>query len=269
MKRLNEVLRADYEKLTLEDWDKVLLITGDEGISKSNLGLTCIDTWNGWLIDDDIKKTRDPKKDIKYVALSITQFLEALKDVKKFGCVIYDEAGEISSLRMMNKFNYKLTKTYEVIRGENLFTILILPDVFYLNPFFSSRRARGLIHVYKRGKFAYWNKRQLRRMIEINKTYKTKNPFRVKPLFFDTFPKYKGYLKNAYADKKREKMHAAREELYEEIVKNDDPKLELKKVAYNLRHKITDALNVKVIAEAFNVTDRTIYNWLKEMENMN
>lgn len=253
MKRLKTVLDVVFQKVTKDDWDNVLIIGGDEGIGKTTLGLHIFEYWYSLL-----KYELSPRL-IEKVALSLPQFLKAFKGLKRYELEVYDEAGELSSLRMMNKFNYAITKAYEVVRGENLFTILILPDVFYLNPFFSTRRARGYIHVYSRGRFAYWNKGKLRDLIEKNKLFKKKSVWRIPPLFYDTFPKYEGFLKEAYLKKKKEKMSNVRDELYNKLIVQEEERYNFSKYVYNAYKINGKKLTIKLIGEIFEMSDRNVY----------
>lgn len=258
MLRLQTVLDVVFDKVTKEDWDNVLVLGGDEGIGKSNLGLHISDYWNTKLYGS-IKPVL-----IKNVCLSLDQFLLAFKDLKQFELIIYDEAGELSSLRMMTKFNFAITQAYEVVRGQNLFTILILPDVFYLNPFFSNRRARGYIHVYKRGRFAYWDKKRLRALIEKNKHFKRRSVWRVPPLFYDTFPKYKGVLKEPYLEKKTEKMNKIRDELYDKLMTVPEEKFNFLKYIFNAHESRGKKLTVDLIGEIFEMSGRHVYRKKEE-----
>lgn len=248
MLRLQVVLDVAHDKLTKEEWDNVLIIGGDEGTGKSTLGLHILEYWLNKLYG------KVKAEDIKYVALNLKQFLQGFKDLKRFEMEIYDEAGELSSLRMTNRFNYAIAKAYEVVRGECLFTILILPDVFYLNPFFSTRRARGYIHVYKRGRFAYWNKKKLRDLIERNKLYKKKSVWRISPLFYDTFPKYKGVMLEPYLEKKKKKMESVRDELYNKIIVEEEEKHDLLRYIANSYELIGSTKS----AQIFECSARTI-----------
>lgn len=259
MLRVKKVIDVVYRKVTKEDWDNVLIIGGDEGIGKSTLALEIFDEWYNRLIQDGLMNKHDPDKLIEFIALSMPQFLKAFKELKRFQMVLYDEAGELSSLRMMNKFNYAVSKTYEVVRGENLFSIIVVPDVFYINPFFSARRARGYIHVYKRGRMAYWNKSKLRDMIEINKSYKKKTPFRVVPLFYDTFPKYKGIMLEHYKEKKKKKMEQIRAELYDKLVIEESQKYDFLKYIYNATLLTGKKLTMELVGQIFEMSGRSIY----------
>lgn len=260
MLRIKRVLDISYKKLTQLDWDNVLIMGGDEGTGKSTLMLHIFEYWYKRLKEDGHIKKLDPDDLIKFIALSMPQFLKGLKDLSRFYLMAYDEAGELSSLRMTNKFNYAVSKTYEVVRGENLFSILIVPDVFYINSFFSSRRARGYIHVYKRGKFAYWSKEALRNMIQINAAFRRKTPWRSPPLFYDTFPKYKGFMMDHYQAKKREKMEMIREELYHKLIQVEEEKQDLLKWIYTATTLRGQKLTTGLIGQIFDLSVRSIYN---------
>lgn len=268
MLRIQKVLNVVYDKVTKDDWDNALIIGGDEGIGKSTIGLHIMEWWYKRLKEDGHIKQLDPKKLINFIALGMDQFLKGFREMRQFHLMLYDEAGELSSLRMMNKFNYAVTKTYEVVRGENLFSIIVVPDVFYINPFFSSRRARGYIHVYKRGRLAYWNKNKLRDMIELNKTYKKKTPFRVPPLFYDTFPKYDGIMSELYHKKKKGKMDQIRKELYDKLIVEEGEKYNFLKYIYNGTKLQGQKITIKALAEIFEISEKGIYNKKYEYEEL-
>lgn len=200
MEKLIRIMAVDYKKLTTEKWDKVLVIDGDEGTSKSNLALTIFDIWqsnlNGELKDNDIDK----------ICLNLKQFSGALRNLPPYNMIIYDEAGELSKMRMMSKFNNTITLAYQVIRGRSYFSILVLPSVFDLDSRFTKRRARGYIHVIKRGFYGYYNKTRLRLLMDAY--LKSKSEYRarslVRPLFKEKFPEYKDTKLRELYDKKKE-----------------------------------------------------------------
>ena len=87
MKRIEGVLEIYYKKLTKEDYDSVILISGDEGKGKSNVALHILDWWL-------TKKNGEVKEeDIKHINLDSEQFTEDLKNCERFDCTVYDEAG--------------------------------------------------------------------------------------------------------------------------------------------------------------------------------
>jgi len=204
-----------YEKVTKKDWDGCYGITGEEGVSKSNLGLHLIDRWYQNLYGNCTKN------DIRHISLEKEGFVSDLKNLKKYEATDYDEAGELSNKRTMAKFNFLINQTYQVIRGDNLFTILTIPSVFDLDPFFAKRRLRGLFVVYKRGCVAFYSRKRLRKIMELNQNRYVKRINIVNPTWRDTFPIYKGVLKEPYEIKKKEKTKLIRQKLYESVVADD------------------------------------------------
>lgn len=252
MRRIEKVIDIDFDMVTKKDWDNVLIIAGDEGTGKSHLGLHLTEYWNNKLYG------ACKPEHIKNTALDTEDFVTVLRDINKFEMAVYDEAGDLSNLRQMNKFNYAITQGYRVIRGENLMTVLILPNVFDLNPFFTKRRARGLIQVYKRGRFAFWNKFKLRQIMDYNAHRYRKDVWRVRPLFFDHYPIYKGVLMESYLKKKKAKMKKAREDLYKKVFAEKNKEKER-----DLLARAKEIVGVKKTAEIFNITMPTVYNRLK------
>jgi hypothetical protein len=214
MERIKKAVDVTHDKLAFEDWDSVWCITGQEGGSKSHLGLHILDYWYS-------RNTLKPEH-IKHIGLDQKGFVNALDNTGKVGCCIYDEAGELTNKRTMSKFNVELTKIYQVIRGRNVFTILILPSIFDLDPYFSKRRIRGLFYVYKRGRCAFWSRTRLQTMLQMNALKYVKKELVVRPTFYDTFPKYNGILLDGYKKLKDDKM--------KEIIVNLKENLKPKKV---------------------------------------
>lgn len=250
MKGLQIVLGRIFYHVKNKDWDNVLIIGGGEGKGKSHLGLTVMDWWLTQLYG------KCTLEDAWRIALDTKQFVSSLKDLKRFEIIDYDEAGDLSSLRMMNKFNYSVTNSYQVIRSENLCSLIILPDVFYLNPFFSTRRARGYIEVYERGRFAYWDRPRLQRMISLNANLKIKKSMRVEPLFRDTFSPYNGPLLEGYQNRKQEKTKLIRDQLYNKIVTEEEESDQLVKALINAK----ELVGITKTAQIFEVSKQTIYN---------
>lgn len=253
MKRLYEVLEVVFTKLHKSGWDNTLIVSGDEGTGKTNLVLNVMDYW-------DNKKYGEVKPEaIKRLGMDKLAFARALKLAKKGDVVNYDESGELSNKRQLNKFNFLITTSYQVIRNENLFTILTIPDLFELNPFFTKRRARGLIVVYKRGSFAYWDKKRLRKIVDYNANRVRKSAWRVKPLFYDNFPTYNGILKEPYEALKDRHTAKIREEIYNKL-KEEMPKDKTTEIL--IRAKA--ALGTQKTAEIFGIDKTTVNRKIRE-----
>lgn len=212
MDRIKELVAFTLKQL-YKDWDSVIVVDGGEGTSKSTLGCWILDIFYG------LRNGKVTAADVIHMCLTPEQFLEDLKDLKKYECTIYDEAGDILKRRSLSQFNVMIMKAYQVIRGDNLLTVLIMPSIFDLDNFFSKRRVKGLLHVYRRGRVSYYSGKRLRTLLAKNEHYPIKNYSVVKPTWYDTFPKYKGVLAKPYLAKKEAKMKDVRSELYEQFTK--------------------------------------------------
>lgn len=213
MKRVQKLLDITFDGLTKRDYDSVIGVFGDEGVGKSTFLLHIIEYWV-------TKKYNCIKpEDIKYIDLDINKWAEQLSNSQKFDISILDEGGKLSNKRSMSNLNLAVNQAYQIIRGDNLLSILALPSAFDLDGFFTKRRMRGAFLVYERGKVAYWSRKRLRKIIELNQNRMIKSMWVVKPTFNDTFPKYDGILREAYLDKKREFMKDTRKELAQTIKK--------------------------------------------------
>lgn len=261
MKAFEKILDMAHIKLTKEDYDNLIIIGGDVGKGKSNLGLHALDIWY-----NKLNKTL-VKEDIKHCALDMIQFTKDLKELKRFEMIIYDEAGDLSNLRQMDKYNYRITLAYQVIRGLNLFTILILPSVFRLNPYFVVDRCKTYIHVYKRDKnrayYAVWTRRKVEQMIHLNQNRRLKTPFVVRPDAYDHFRRYEGILKNEYDIKKNDKMTKVLDKLYNDVIghtKIDESLFILKRAK--------EKLGAKNTAEIFDISERTVFRRLEKLDGM-
>lgn len=255
MDRINKVMAVAYKKLHFEKWDNCLLVTGDEGTGKTNLVLNLLDGWY-------TSKYGECKPEfINRLGMSPEGFAYALKVANKGDAVDYDESGELSNKRQLNKFNILITSSYMVIRNENLQTFLTIPDVFELNPFFTKRRARGLICVYARGKLAYWNKPRLRLIVDLNANKIRKTVWRVPPLFFDTFPIYDGPLLPAYEQMKDEHTKRTKEEIYTKLTESNKPD-KLTEVLM----KAKEIIGTTKTAEIFGIDPDTVRNRIKRQK---
>ncbi len=217
-------IKIAKEKLIKYDWDNFIIISGDVGTGKSNLALSFLEAWNREL------NGGVSNEDINFMCMDIKEFVTRLNGISRYKMIILDESGELSNLRQMDLFNYNLTKTYQVIRGLNLFTILIIPSVFRLNPYFVWDRARALIHVYKRNDRAgystagYYTRRQLRFIMSANERKNYKKISIGKSLFINRFFKYESVYTQLYAQKKEERIKRITEELDIEINASKDNK---------------------------------------------
>lgn len=242
MKRLQQTLDIYFDKLK-NDYDGLIIVAGDEGKGKSRLILHAIEHWIR------ITQNREPvAEDVKYITLDKIDFVNELQNPDKYSIVVMDEAGEMASRSAMSRFNKIMTHAFQVIRGLNKLTILILPSLWDIDSFFRRRRARGFIYVYKRGSFAFWSQSRLRKMVALNEQYPVKNYWRTRPTFFDTFPNYKGILLEPYSKLKQKKMEEMVKRLKDEVAKDvEEETVPIRaQIALNLQKK---GMSIKDIAE--------------------
>ena len=232
MKKVERFTEIVYEQLTTKDWDGVYVIVADEGFGKSNLGLHITEKWYKLL-------NKHSKENIKHVNLDLKEWLQDLKELKRYEMTVYDEAGDLAGRRSMSDVNFAVMKTYQVIRGLNLLSILVLPSLWDLDSFFVKRRLRGMFYVYERGKVAFWNRKKLREMVSINANKPVRDYFVVRPTWTDVFPKYEGILAKAYQEKKEKKMQGIRQEIYKELIAKKDHKED----PYKLRNELIASIN--------------------------
>lgn len=250
MDRIKRVLDIQFNALHKRAWDNVLVLTGDEGTGKSNLALHILEHWlnkkYGYVIKDHSK----------YINLDIGKWSDSFAECNKGDMNILDESGDLSNKRTMSKLNFAIARAYQIIRGDNINSVFVLPSVFDLDAYFAKRRAKGLVYVYKRGKFAYWSKHRLRQLIELNSGYPSKNIWRVRPTFFDTFPIYRGILLKEYEQKKEEYMKDTRKELASAIkdLKGQNEVSERDKIITTIKNKI----GATKTAELVGLSDRQI-----------
>lgn len=258
MKRIEEYLEIRKGKHK-KDWDTVGIIMGDEGVSKSNLLLHIIEHWQ------KINFGKCVPSDIFRVGLTKELFGEAIAKTKPNGIVGYDEAGGLNSRRALSKFNVALMETYQIIRADRLFTIFVIPNMWDLDKFFKNGRAKFLIYVYARGRFAFWLKEDIKKIIALNENRIIKNPFVVKPKFYDTFPIYKGVLKDKYMELKTQKVKQQRKKIPEYFVnENDNGRSKIMQMVKRMSER--GMMNTE-IASVMEVAPRTVGRYLQAMKN--
>ena len=208
MKSIHKYLDIVFDKHD-KDWDTVIAICGKVGVGKSHLGLHMLDYWQTKL-NGECKK-----EDIKHMCMTKKDFVTDLADCKIKEMTVYDEAGEIASRSALSKFNKDLMVAYQIIRADRLFTVLILPDIWYLDSYFRNSRIKALFYVTKRGSVFSWFGPNLKKLLEINQFKMVKNYFVTKYQLRDKYPIYKGVLYREYETMKKKKTSDARKKLKE------------------------------------------------------
>lgn len=250
---IREVLNRDFmgkRGIKSRNKDRVIVIVGYEGTGKSNLALNLFEEWRK-IIGKPVTE-----EDIKYIASNKKEFVTGLKACEKYDMIIHDEAGkDLYARNSISSFNKDLNIAYQVIRGKNLFTVLVIPHVLDLDPFFRRRRVTAMLHVYKEGRFAYYSKERLRYLLPGLMKFALysadPDPFRVrdsngeiiKPNFYDSFPLYKGVLKEQYEARKTQNMQQVVDELLDKYgEESEESPKEKKKRELNFLRQGQDSL---------------------------
>ena len=77
-------IRFDQHK---KDWDTVIVICGDVGVGKSNLGLHMLERWY------KKKNGECSEEDIKHMCMTKEDFVKDLSDCEKNEMTTFDESG--------------------------------------------------------------------------------------------------------------------------------------------------------------------------------
>lgn len=265
MKRVIKSLEIIHKGLTVKKYDGVFGVFGEEGTGKSSFNLNTIEEWiklNG----------REPVvDDVRYINQSLTKWGNSLAECVKYDINVLDEAGRLSNKKVMTKLNQAVNEAYQIIRADNLFSIITLPSLWELDSFFTKRRMRGAWLVYKRGKVAFWDRTRLRKIIAINERRIIKSMWVVKPNYLDTFRDYKGIMLEPYLEKKKEFMKDTRKRLAQTISELEGekstkekseklPKSTLAMLGYAEREGFTKA------AKQFGIHRDTLYDWKKKRD---
>ena len=143
--------------------------------------------------------------------------------------IVHDESGkDLYARNAVTDFNKDLNIAYQVIRGLNLFTILIVPNILDLDTFFRKRRITGMFWVYDYGKVAFFGKRKMRLLIPALQSMakgnsnpdpmlaRMPNGKKIEPDYLDTYPIYenKEFIK-AYEKRKMDNMNSTVNELFD------------------------------------------------------
>lgn len=144
----------DTKDSLLKDEDRVFIVDGGEGVGKSVFAF-------------QIAAKVDPEFDLSRVCMTPEEFVKAVETAKPYQAVVFDEAFTgLSSRNSLSKVNNILVSLMMEMRQKNLFVIIVMPSVFFLERYVVLHRSTGLFHVYKhsgkRGRWIYFNKDKLK-----------------------------------------------------------------------------------------------------------
>lgn len=282
---IKKVLHKDFDGkngIKTRNGDRVAVITGYEGKGKSTLLMNMFEIWYNEIIKKPLTS-----KHIKYLASNQKEFVDSLKEAssrnKKYYMVAHDEAGkDMYARNAIGSFNKDINVAYQVIRGLNLYTLLLIPNLLDLDSFFRRRRVTDMYHVYDYGKVAYYDKARLRElipaMLRMSQNNSDPNPLYarnlngqlIKPVFTDTFPMYHNkILLTPYLARKAGNMKETVGQLFEKyntakVTKADVSRTQ--RLEYVKHHK--KDMKTKDIADKMGVNIRTVYRMKAEAKKM-
>ena len=139
-----------------DDMDYVMVIDGQEGSGKSALS-------------SQVASYVDPSFNESRMCLTPRDFMEGITSAKKGQAVIFDESFTgLGSRYALSEVNKLMIQMMMEMRKKNLFVILNIPSVFYLEKYVCLHRARALLHVYmkngKRGRYLIYNQSKLKQL---------------------------------------------------------------------------------------------------------
>ena len=149
------------EKINKKDSDYVMVIDGQEGSGKSTLA-----TQVCHFIDPTFKEER--------MCLTPEELISKINSCEKGQAVVFDEAFTgLSSRRAMTQINNVLVEMMMEMRKKNLFVVMCIPSVFYLEKYVALHRARSLLHTYqskgRRGQYMAYNQNKLKLLYLVGK----------------------------------------------------------------------------------------------------
>lgn len=170
------------------DNDAVIIVTGKEGVGKS--------TFARWL-----GRQLDRKFSTERVVFSGADFMELAIRLAPGSVIVLDEATEGGYSRdAMTTRNKELTKFLMVSRQRNLISIILFPNIRWLDPYISEHRASHWALIEKRGVALIHAARRA--------DYKGAKPS-WRQMFRTAFPKEEGVDWEAYRAKKAAMVRGA------------------------------------------------------------
>lgn len=138
----------------LKDDDRVFIVDGGERKGKSVFAM-------------QLAARLDPNFDLSRVCFTAEEFIKAVKDANRFEAVVFDEAFTgLSSRTSLSRVNNLIVSLMMEMGQKNLFVIIVMPSIFFLERYVVLFRANGLFHVYtsggKRGRWMFFRKESLK-----------------------------------------------------------------------------------------------------------
>jgi len=255
----------EVKKLVKNNWDAVYVIDGEVGSGKS-----CYAMQIGFYISEGHMTYDD-------LCWQPSKFRHKVSTSPKLRSIQWDEAFRGASSRSaMSAVNRLIMTKFKEIRKRNLFVFVVLDSIWDLDSYIAKQRLRGLFHIYtkatkdnpkKRGFFRFYNKEQVRIILESKKKYKYPSRFSFKGRFYQYYP-----IEDTIKGEKYE-------ELANRMIEDDkDEENILTKVTLKENRRIINLLkytellfnsfDTKTLQKVLNVQESTVYDVKKRLKLM-
>lgn len=214
------------------DYDCFIVVSGKERRGKSTFAIKL-----GYYLSGQALT-------VENICMDMEEFTTQLRDVRKGGVIVFDEAGtNLYSREAMTTINRTLTKAFMISGLKNICIILCIPSFFSLDSYVRNHRVDLLIDIPRRGYFKAFSTRRAKRLSIVGAKWKSMNE--VKPNVFGTFTKQ-------WPTKEIEEGYRKKETTY---------KLDFIK---DLKKNIEGFYTVNKFCQVTGYTMKTLYRWIKE-----
>lgn len=240
-----------------KNFDNVGIFVGDVGVGKTTMALS----WLNYMLNGKIN--------IDNVGVGAEDSLEKIPKQKDCGGSIIDDASTLFMGSDHNsKFQKKGIKILHLCRSKRQSVFLTTPDIFKINSYVVTQRARFVIRCYtdkklNRGFFAFWGYKKLPALYRNGK--KNNNSFAAfpKPDFIGRFTNYIPPFNDEYEKLKRKAMLDLTNDKEREYSIKD-----LKPIYLNLLKKIPlmkKKITYRQFADLTGLSGSTITNYKQEI----
>lgn len=250
---IHKKLKENFDKLkkaNARDWDFKIIISGN-GMTRT--GKTTFAA--------QLAKYLNPNTEERNWIYRGDQLIKTAMSLGKGAVIVYDEAREgLDSKKAMHKYSQNIVDYFNECGYLNQYLMIILPDFFDLNKSIALNLSISLINVgikgnFHRGYFDFYSRKAKRYLFIKGKKFNDYNA--QKPTFDGTFTEYFPFEYQVLEDMKKQ---AIRDRQKQEMKKPDKSQSAVWKLSRE------HLWNQTQIANLFDVSQRTISNWIQRYE---
>jgi len=137
---MNDIFKENLNRikgrLHKKDRDYLMIIDGEEGSGKSVLAL-------------QVCTFMDPTFNLSRVCFTAEDFKKQIINAPQNSAVLHDEGAQGLNVRSsLSKLNKMLVGLIQQMRQKNLFVVVVIPTIFYLDRYIAYWRASSLLHIH-------------------------------------------------------------------------------------------------------------------------